>query len=249
MPRQNLPHPSDEAQQGRLSARPTSIAVVPSDTPGLHSLGLDARRDALLYVPTSYNPARPAPLVLALHGAGGDAENGLWPLRDLADEGGFLLLSPWSRGRTWDVILGEYGPDVEHINNALGHVFARYAVDATRLAVSGFSDGASYALSLALINGDLFTHCMAFAPGFMAPTSQRGRPRFFISHGTNDKVLPIDVCSRRVVPRLKQAGYDVEYREFEGGHTAPPEIAQEAARWFLPGGAKLTSGPSPSAST
>jgi predicted esterase len=47
-------------------------------------------------------------------------------------------------------------------------------------------------------------------------------------------VLPIDLCSRRMVPRLEEAGYDIRYREFEGPHTVPPEIALEAADWFDP---------------
>ena len=75
---------------------------------------------------------------------------------------------------------------------------------------------------------------LAFSPGFMAPAAHRGRPRLFLSHGTDDQVLPIDLCSRRMVPRLEKAGYDVRYREFEGPHTVPPEIALEAADWFDP---------------
>jgi len=41
------------------------------------------------------------------------------------------------------------------------------------------------------------------------------------------------VCSRRIVPRLEQAGYDVTYREFDGPHTVPPEMSREAAEWFV----------------
>ena len=39
----------------------------------------------------------------------------------------------------------------------------------TWMCASGFSDGASYALSLGAANGDLFTHIAAFSPGFMRP--------------------------------------------------------------------------------
>ena len=168
-----------------------------------------------------------------LHGAGGVATHGLNPLLHLAEEAGLLLLAPESRRQTWDVILGGYGPDVAFLDRALGRVFARYAVDPARLAVGGFSDGASYALSLGLTNGGLFTHVLAFSPGFMAPGEQEGAPRIYISHGVRDAVLPIDACSRRIVPRLRRAGYAVEYREFDGPHTVPPEFAREAAGWFL----------------
>jgi predicted esterase len=46
-------------------------------------------------------------------------------------------------------------------------------------------------------------------------------------------VLPIQRCSRRIVPQLEGAGYDVSYREFEGGHTIPAEIARAAHDWFV----------------
>jgi phospholipase/carboxylesterase len=73
---------------------------------------------------------------------------------------------------------------------------------------------------------------IAFSPGFMAPAGQTGSPRIFISHGTRDGVLPIDRCSRRIVPQLERAGYDVLYREFDGGHMISPDIALEAVGWF-----------------
>jgi predicted esterase len=218
------------AAEGRLLSRPQAHANGGPD--GLLPLGLDASRDGYVYVPKGYRPDRPAPLVLMLHGAGGNGRNGLNPLLALADQAGLILLSPDSRLQTWDVLYGEYGPDIDFIDRALAKVFDRYVVDLERVAVEGFSDGASYAISLGITNGDLFTHVIAFSPGFMAPAGQEGRPRHYISHGKRDTVLPIDVCSRRLVPRLQHAGYDVLYREFDGPHTVPPEIAQEAVSWF-----------------
>ena len=67
------------------------------------------------------------------------------------------------------------GPDVDTIDRSLRTVFAALPVDPHRLAISGFSDGASYALTLGLPNGDLFTHVIAFSPGFMQPPSRVGK--------------------------------------------------------------------------
>src|SRR5947209_5552991 len=89
------------AEAGRLTARPKpTVGTAPE---GLHALELDTRRDGLLYVPSGYRPERPAPLVLMLHGAGGDAHGGLAPLRPLADDAGLILLAPDSRRQTWDI--------------------------------------------------------------------------------------------------------------------------------------------------
>jgi len=47
-----------------------------------------------------------------------------------------------------------------------------------------------------------------------------------------DQVLPIDQCSRVIVPRLRSMGYDVAFREFDGRHELPPDVANEAMRWL-----------------
>ena len=219
-------------ETGRLQARPSQPTA--SVSPGLHRLGLDPDRDAVLYVPQDYRPEQPAPFVLSLHGAGGDATGGLYPLGDLANEYGLILLAPASRKQTWDMVMGGFGPDITFIDLALTTAFARCAVDAARVAAAGFSDGASYALSIGVTNGDLFPAILAFSPGFIAPTELHGKPRIFISHGTRDQVLPIAGTSRRIVRLFAGAGYDdVVYSEFDGGHTVPPDVARAAVDWFL----------------
>jgi phospholipase/carboxylesterase len=222
-------------EQGRLRSRPGRTPEGTSPV-GLRSLRSDdtGSAEGYLYVPAGYRPEKPAPLVLLLHGAGEDARDGLAQLRRRADERGIILLALSSRGPTWDSILGRgrYGADIAAIDRTLEHTFSRWAVDPKRVGVGGYSDGASYALSLGLANGDLFSDALAFSPGFLAPAGQTGSPRIFVSHGTRDGWLPIDSCSRRIVPRLERAGYEVRYREFEGGHVVPPSIAHEAARCF-----------------
>ena len=222
----------DSERRGHLLSRPgpPNQAAFPA---GLHPLEMDGQRDGLYYVPASSKPDRPAPLVVMLHGAGSTAHNGLAPLLPFAERHGLLLLAPDSRLRTWDVIMGSYGPDVRFLDRALDWLFQRHTVDATHLAIGGFSDGASYALSLGLSNGDLFTHILAFSPGFMRPARRQGKPQVYVSHGKFDTVLPIDRCSRVIVPRLEHEGYEVRYHEFNGIHTVPKSIADEAVNWFL----------------
>lgn len=217
---------------GRLIARPHPPTAPPSGA-GLHELPVADGRTALLYVPPGYRPDRPAPLIVLLHGAGGDARGGIDPLLPLADSAGVLLLAPASSAATWDVIVGSFGPDVSAIDRALAHVFDHYSIDPARLGIGGFSDGASYALSVGLTNGDLFTHVLAFSPGFAAPGNPVGRPAIYISHGAADRVLPIDRTSRRLHPRLDAAGYEVLYEEFPDGHVVPSDHARRALSWFL----------------
>jgi phospholipase/carboxylesterase len=210
------------AAQGRLTARPPETP--PEGGPaGLRHLGR-----ALLYVPPGDKSKR---LVLVLHGATETPENAMMLLRPYANDQGLILLAPKSQAVTWDVVAqGGFGPDVAAIDRLLEQVLAEYPVK--DVAVAGFSDGASYALSLGLTNGDLFRSVVAFSAGFIALQEPRGQPRIFISHGTHDSVLPIGRTSRRGVPRLRAAGYSVRYREFDGDHEVPPQIAREAAAWL-----------------
>ena len=225
-----MPAPGRHRSDGRLRARPAGGVAL-----GLplarSSLGLGHERDALLHVPPAA-AARPLPLVVLLHGAGSSAQAGIALLADLADEHGLLLLAPDSRGSTWDVIRGGFGPDVEFLDTALEYVFASCPVERARIALGGFSDGASYALSLSITNGDLFSHLVAFSPGFAAPAEPVGRPRIFVTHGVGDRVLPIERCSRQLVPVLRGGGYDVTYEEFDGGHTVPPALARRGVTWL-----------------
>ncbi len=218
------------AAPGRLLARPAKATLPP--VLGRSSLGLASGRDGIVYVPASYDPSRPVPLVLMLHGAGQSAEIGIAPFLPLADAAGIVLVAPDSRGGTWDFLYGPYGADVQFIDRALAHVFERCAIDPARVVIEGFSDGASYALSLGISNGDLFSRVIAFSPCILQPAAEVGHPRIFISHGTADHILPIDSCGRRLAARLATAGYDVDFHEFAGPHRVPPEMAQAAIEWM-----------------
>jgi phospholipase/carboxylesterase len=215
----------------RLTARPGTPTVTP--TTGLSELGLASPRDGLLYVPESYSPDVPAPLFIGLHGAGGSADDWVsYPER--AEARGMVFLAPDSRSTTWDVVRSRYGPDVEFLDRALRHTFERCRIDPERIALGGFSDGASYALSLGVSNGDLLTHLVAYSPGFLRPVDPIvGRPRVYVSHGTQDAVLPVAVSRDGIVPTMRDADYDVTYQEFAGGHGVPSGIAESSLDWFL----------------
>lgn len=218
------------AVSGELKARPKP-ATKTTAKPGSQPLGLEKSRDGVLHMPAKI-PATPMPLFVLLHGAGGAGDRVLNKFRDASDASGIAVLAPDSRGSTWDAIRGDFSDDVVFLDRALAKVFDVVAIDPARVAVGGFSDGATYGLSLGLINGDLFPKIVACSPGFVIDGAAHGKPRIFISHGTEDTILPIDNCSRVIVPQLRKRGYDVTFREFTGEHEVPPGIATEAMGWI-----------------
>jgi predicted esterase len=215
------------------SAWPAASEAADPVRVGQQPLKLGSDRDGVLFVPKGYKPEVPAPLVLMFHGAGGTGL-GVSYTFDVADDLGIIVLAPDSRDEaTWDFLVHGYGEDVEFIGVALRDTYARCNVDRKRMAIAGHSDGASYALSLGLGTGDTFGKIMAFSPGVMQPAEVHGKPKIFISHGLSDPIMPIDVTSRKFVPRLKSLGYDVTYREYEGRHGVTPAVVREGFEWFL----------------
>jgi phospholipase/carboxylesterase len=200
--------------------------------PGRHHLGIADERDAVLYVPVELGP-EPVPMLVMFHGAGGFPEKVLPFIEPHADAYGFLVLAPHSTFPTWDIVIGGNGPDLERLQQALAAVSARYRIRPDRLAFAGFSDGASYALSIGITNGDIASHVIAFSGGFMSIFMQEGTPKVFIAHGLADEQLPVQTSGRANAAKLKAAGYDVEYVEFNGMHAIQPPIVAEAIRFFL----------------
>jgi predicted esterase len=220
-----LPH----AAEGRLDARPVSAPAAVPYPPGVCTLELGPYAQAQLVVPEG--PPRPRPLLVFFHGAGGAAAQSVALVGDPATARDALVLAPSSVAPTWDLVAGGLGRDVAVLDAALEQVFARQPV--TRVALGGFSDGASYALSLGLANGDLADAVLAFSPGFATPPRRVGRPRVWISHGTDDRVLPVARCGRRLARELDAGGYDVTYEEFDGGHVVPPDLVTAAVTTWL----------------
>lgn len=217
---------------GQLKARPyPAVTTTPADRILVAVESNDPKGSAILQLPKSENRAPSLPLLVMLHGATQNAEDMFWYLGSAPEEAGVAVLAPNSRDTTWDAIRGSFGVDVDYLNRVLEGTFKLASIDPARVAIGGFSDGASYAISLGLINGDLFNKVVAFSPGFFVEGVPEGKPRFFVSHGTKDHILPIDRCGRRVVAELKAGGYEVTFREFDGNHEVPPEVAREALSW------------------
>ena len=165
-----------------------------------------------------------------MHGSGGTSIRMEFTV-PLAKEDDVLLLLPNSRMLAGNAVVGPFGADATFLDGALAQVFPSCAIDPARVTLGGLSsDGATYALALGLLNGDLFTRLVAFSPGFLKPVDRHGNWRVFVSHGTRD--TNINVGGRGIARQLTDEGYDATYREFDGGHEVPDAIAREAFAWL-----------------
>jgi predicted esterase len=187
---------------------------------------------AFAYVPAEISG--PAPLIILLHGAGGDARNFLDQFRREADSRGVILVSVQSSGRTWAQRKPRDGEaDVANIKAAIAGLSAKAPVEPGRTTVMGFSDGASYALSVGMAYPDLFRTIVAFSPGYaFAPTQLDTEQRVFIAHSRRDPILPAE-NTRQMVKGLESAGFAPEVHWFNGGHEIDPELKKAAFDFAL----------------
>ena len=228
------PFVPDSAMIARMTitAQPGSPTIAP--TLGWSALALDAPRDGRMYVPASYDAAAPARLLVLLHGAGVSSamfENATF--QAWADANGLVLLAIDSRFPTWDlVVTGEYDEDVAFLNEALLHTFARINVDPARIAIGGFSDGASEAIGVGVANAGLFRKIIAFSPGMAVMPFRRGSPAVFVSAGDADTGLFLNARDN-IVPTLRANGMATLFLPFQGGHSMPEGVIAEAFEWLL----------------
>lgn len=216
----------------QLTARPVTPTGAPF-APGASRLGFGGERDGLLHVPRAAVTGAAVPLVIGFHATAGEAGDLADLLVPHAERAGVALLLPDSRHRTWDRLVDGWGADVTFVDVALDIVTRRLAIDASRVALAGFAEGANYALSLALANEALVTHVLAFSPGSAILPPRPARPRCFVTHGTEDAVIPVGGASRHLVPQLERLGCEVRYHEFDGGHELPTPLAAEAFAWLV----------------
>jgi polyhydroxybutyrate depolymerase len=142
----------------------------------LHTLTYDGlERTYILHVPPSYNERHPVPLVISLHGGGGNAghQRRVSDFNRLADEKGFIVVYPNGTGQRQDAILTWNGgaccgyamtnnvDDVGFIRALIAELSNAYAIDPKRIYVTGISNGGIMAYRLACEASDVIA---AIAP-------------------------------------------------------------------------------------
>ena len=115
-------------------------------------------RDYHLYIPSSYRDSSAAPLVIALHGGGGDGHKmeKLSHLSLLADRFGFIVAYPdaveghWNDGRGLNRYRSQKDniDDVGFISRMIDAIAGEYNINKDRVYVTGASNGAMMSLRL-----------------------------------------------------------------------------------------------------
>jgi phospholipase/carboxylesterase len=224
-----------------MALRIAHKAVEPRDEPSPEGFVRieQGRGSAVLLTPDDIDPDERLPLVTVFHGAGRQDEMLVRACRDEPARRRALFLVPRSVDPTWDLITGRGQDDLEFLEYAWDLVYRRYPVDPERQVLMGYSDGASYALSMALSNPGFFDAVLCWAAGFVvmdrsAIGSTARKPRIYLEHGTHDELFPFDRIAIPMRDDLRKAGYELEFSVDEGGRHWPSGTFQrEALDWYF----------------
>lgn len=189
-----------------------------------------------VYVPEYYTPERSWPLVMALHGGSGNGRGFLWSwLRD-ARSLGAILVAPTATGPTW-ALMGD-DTDTPNLMRILETVRRRWTIDASRMLLTGMSDGGTFCYVSGLDGASPFTHLAPVSATFhplmaeMADATRLQGLPIFITHGRLDWMFPVQTA-RQTQAALAAAGAEITYREVDDlSHTYPREINPELLQWL-----------------
>lgn len=162
--------------------------------------GISSERTFLLYIPQSYSPDNPTPLVTVYHGATGSGKrvSGVSRFSEAAEKYGFIIAYPdgidgfWNDGRE---VRSDHD-DVGFTAALLDKLTAELKIDAAKIYASGISNGAMMVLRLACELSDMIAAIAPVAGTFPENVALICTPAHPVSvilfHGTEDEILPYD---------------------------------------------------------
>lgn len=198
------------------------------------------KRKYLLYVPASYDPNSPTPLVISMHGFGDWSAHQMhmsgW--NALAEQEGFLVVYPMGRGmplrwKLYDYEEPQKNPtaDILFISDLINHLGTQYNLDTNRIYANGFSNGAGMALALACALSESIAAVGCVAGAYLYPLKEctPNRPVPVIAfHGTADEIVPYHggPSERFPIPFPSIPDLMLELAQRNGCQSTPLEIYQ-----------------------
>lgn len=202
-----------------------------------------AGMQTFIHLPPGYDPKKPCPLIISLHGAGGNGQNlreawvrgdTEWSARAKAT---CIVAAPtWQPARWW------LWPQSKDIVTLLDELKDSYNVDTNRVLLGGFSNGAHSAWSVGIKQPSLFT---ALGPSAGLPIAEAGQGMdlemiaalgnlpVHLVHSADDRICPAN-AAQQILARYKKLGYDnIVHKQYpSGGHVAHREYWGEIFKWF-----------------
>lgn len=214
--------------------------------------------ELLVKLPQEFDSFRKYPLLIGMHGNGGNPEQMLAAMNNALKKEPVILAAPQGaypnflqlRGShfSWEIQtqnrkLWKIGDPlaIENMNEVIQVIRKKYPI--SEVYILGFSQGAAYAL----LSGFKYPEMVAgiISIGGLFPETdtefsmlqekeiENGKKfRVFIAQGNNDRLIPVGLGAK-TTEKLKKYGYEVQYQEYEGGHEISPELLNKIYSWMV----------------
>jgi predicted esterase len=172
-----------------------------------------------VFVPAAYDKSKMFPLVIALHGMGGD-ENSYFQayaqgaFKIEAEKHGYIAACPKGR-KPASMYIGDAEKDVMDV---IAEMRRDYNIDPDRIYLTGHSMGGYGTWSIAINHPDVFAALAPVAGGVNNPAAMSKIAHIpqLVVHGDNDQTVPVE-RSRVMVAAGKKLGVEIKYIEVPGG--------------------------------
>lgn len=192
-----------------------------------------------LYVPTTYDAGKSYPLIVALHGLGGNEDSmvgDFYGMQPLAEAKGYIIVSPMGfrvdggyGGGRGGVVSRNARLSEADVMQVLELTRGAYSIDAERIFLMGHSMGAIGTWRIAARYPDIWAGLGPIAGYGVPQTAEKiSHIAQVVVHGDADRTVPV-TGSQAMVAALREAGADIEYIEVPGGgHSdiAPANMAK-----------------------
>jgi polyhydroxybutyrate depolymerase len=181
----------------------------------LHTLDFGGRtRSYILHLPPAISSGKPLPLVINLHGGGGNARSAMEQtgFNDEADRNGFIVVYPngtgaphpllnamgrgefysWNAGSCCGYAVQHQVDDVGFIRALIATLEQQYPIDRKRIYATGISNGGMMAYRLACELSDTIAAIGVVSGALVTPSCRPAQPVPVIHfHGTADQNVPM----------------------------------------------------------
>ncbi|MCX6553489.1 MAG: alpha/beta hydrolase-fold protein [Candidatus Aminicenantes bacterium] len=214
--------------------------------------------ELLVKLPQGFDPSHKYPLLIGLHGNGGNPEQILEVMNNTLKKEPVILEAPQGAYPNFSQLRGQhYSWEIQTRNRELWKIGDPLAIEnlyevirvikekypISEVYILGFSQGAAYAF----LSGFKYAETVAgiISIGGLFPETdtefsmlkekeiENGKKfRVFIAQGNHDPLLPVGLGAKTAA-KLKKYGYEVEYQEYEGGHEISPELLKKIYAWMI----------------
>lgn len=239
---------TNESTQETTHAEADNVKGIPGEYE--QTITVDGKeRHYLLHVPKGYDAAKPIPLLIMLHGRGGDGKEFAerTGMNEKADKEGFAVAYPsatkWFDRKdlsAWDAANGLVPPggranDLDFLRKVIDRSQSQLTIDPKRIFMIGHSSGG---MMTYLAASEMSDKLAAVGIVSSAMSGKEPKPEFPVSvistHGTDDEVIPIEglqgvppILTEIGIPTFKTPHFATEFWKRQNGISESGTVTQE----------------------